>query len=594
MASDKTPKTPEHPGPASGNPWNDDTLAANVPLALDHAFSHPPEQALDLIISHPLAPSLVRSMSGQDLYLLVREVGPGDSTPLMALADDEQWRYMMDMEAWRGDRFDLDAFEKWGELLYEAAPERAVRWLADQELEAVELWLHKTTQVVALAEDEPPDDLPEGFMSFDGVLYFRLLHPSAPSVDEEPGEEQPEPLERTFALDFLKHLAAVDYLHFQKMLFETQGVIAAEMEEELYRLRNVRLAEAGFAPYEEAVGVYQPLTPEQVEARGPKFPPKRREKGDGHVVPMMPGRLVEPTDAFSTALAEVDDKESLDQLQNELATLCNMVLVADKSVIEGREDLARAVRKCSGYLGIGVRRMLDDKGHDERNAREVLLRYPLADIFRTGYGLAMELKWRALRIRRSGWFSSRGLGLGFWGEHWLGVLGGLLAPRPRFFDNFETGDMMYREFSSMRDIARTNAVLDGVRSADTLLGRCGFTEEELGLPNLTWKSLLLTHWAKDEVGPPEPDAPLSPAGLKTFFESLWTRDTPRRTRRERKQSFLEWLGVRCDCRGSALDDLAGPIPDLLFEELESEYSEVAPEHLDSRYILMFSVKPAKT
>ena len=58
---------------------------------------------------------------------------------------------------------------------------------------------------------------------------------------------------------------------------ESVSLIPSEIEEELFRLRNVRLAEKGFLPFHEAVGVYQPLQPRELAAREKRpFVPHRR------------------------------------------------------------------------------------------------------------------------------------------------------------------------------------------------------------------------------------------------------------------------------------------------------------------------------
>ena len=51
----------------------------------------PPEKALDRILSDPQPAALVHSFPEQDFYLLVNEIGPQDSLPLLSLATNKQW-----------------------------------------------------------------------------------------------------------------------------------------------------------------------------------------------------------------------------------------------------------------------------------------------------------------------------------------------------------------------------------------------------------------------------------------------------------------------------------------------------------------------
>ena len=48
-------------------------------------------------------------------------------------------------------------------------------------------------------------------------------------------------------------------------------------------------------------------------------------------------------------------------------------------------------------------------------------------------------------------FAREDLPLTFWGETWLGGVGGLLLKRPLFYDNYRTGKL-YREFESIKEI----------------------------------------------------------------------------------------------------------------------------------------------
>ncbi len=60
------------------------------------------------------------------------------------------------------------------------------------------------------------------------------------------------------------------------------------------------------------------------------------------------------------------------------------------------------------------------------------------------------------------WFARQGLSLTFWDEGKLGVLGGLLVKKPLYFDNYQTGRRMYRDFGTVEDLKRAEATLDDV------------------------------------------------------------------------------------------------------------------------------------
>jgi len=57
----------------------------------------------------------------------------------------------------------------------------------------------------------------------------------------------------------LKTMAGEDLLKYHSLLTGLAGVLPADLKEDMYRLRNVRIAEHGFLPREEALLVYAPL-----------------------------------------------------------------------------------------------------------------------------------------------------------------------------------------------------------------------------------------------------------------------------------------------------------------------------------------------
>jgi hypothetical protein len=86
----------------------------------------PPEKALDRILSDPQPAALVHSFPEQDFYLLVNEIGPQDSLPLLSLATNKQWEHIADLETWQKDRIDLKMVTRWLSLLLEADSKRFI------------------------------------------------------------------------------------------------------------------------------------------------------------------------------------------------------------------------------------------------------------------------------------------------------------------------------------------------------------------------------------------------------------------------------------------------------------------------------------
>jgi len=563
----------------------------------DEILALPPEQALDRILGDPQPAALVHSFPDSDLYVLVHDIGPEDALPLLALASDKQWEHVMDLESWNRDRIEVNQLTRWMNLLMEADPRRFIRWFLKDRLAFGEFYLFHTIEVRVREHDQDPSEFGEGFFTLDQVYYIRFLKMPSLAGGSAIGEEE----RKAFLMKLLHHLAEHDHLLLQGLLLEATHVIPAETEEEELRWRNVRLAEKGFVPFDEAVGIYQPVTRRQLEAQRPKFLPG--DSGSDAVflpVPAYPLRAIKADTHFSRALARVEPGPILAHLQWEFANLCNQIIVADHKTVRSREQLREIVAKACGYISMGLERLKGsaDGPPEPGQAAAALTRHPLIQLFRLGFGGALEIKWRAERWLSTCWSAKTGLKLSFWGEQWMGVLGGILLKKPQFYDNYQTG-VLYREFASLEDVTRTERALKQVQAVDHLLG---VMNPRLDPPAqysfLTWKNLLLTQWARRCLGLKEDNLrPLTLSAFAPFFGKLLP-GTPspeagemRRVPDSMKTDFIAWLAQETGLKDFEISEKLGRIFEDLFAEIEAEYGQVSVRDLDARFVQLFLLKP---
>jgi hypothetical protein len=362
----------------------------------------------------------------------------------------------------------------------------------------------------------------------------------------------------------------------------------------------VRLAEKGIVPFDEAVGIYQPATPETLARRAPHGRPAGADRPAATLpVPAYPLRELPGDTLFGRALAVVESPAALPGLQLEFANLCNRIIVADHRTIRDREQLRPVVAKACGYLSLGLEQLKDRGEEAVATARAAahLLRHPLSDIFRLGFGTALKLKWEAERWLAGSWFGKAGLRLTFWGEQWMGVMGGVLLKKPLYYDNYRTG-VLYREFASPDDLAQTERVLREVQAVDRLLGLLGPQIPPSGRPaGLTWKSLLLTRWVRHRLGLDAHQLqPLAVQAFRPFFDRLFggagAAAEPRKIPDALKADFLAWLSEETGLRDHELSESYGGIFEALFRELEVEYGRVDASDLDPRFVQLFLLKAA--
>jgi hypothetical protein len=234
---------------------------------------------------------------------------------------------------------------------------------------------------------------------------------------------------------------------------------------------------------------------------------------------------------------------------------------------------------------------------DPAQAAAGLARYALVQLFRLGFGGALEVKWRAERWLNSCWFAKAGLKLSFWGEQWMGALGGILLKKPQYYDNYRTG-VLYREFKSVEDVALIERVLEQVQAVDHLLAALNVQLDPPGQYSfLTWKNLLLTQWARHNLGIREARLkPLAVSAFAPFFGRLLpgtpgaeTAET-RRIPDSMKTDFITWLAHETGLRDFEISEKLGRIFADLFAEVEAEYGRVAAKDLDARFVQLFLLK----
>ncbi len=548
----------------------------------------PPEEALERILDDPQPAALVHAIPETDFYFLVHDVGHEEALPLLALASDKQWDHLVDLEGWTKDRIEINGATRWLSLLHEADPQRFIRWSLQSRLEFVEFYLFHNIEVRVREHDQDPSEFGDEFFSLDGTYYFRFL--KLPPVLEGSGID--DEARKAFLAKFIERLAAFDHRTCLNVLVEATHVIPAETEEREYHWRNVRLAEKGFLPFDEAIGVYQPVKRRDLKARGPGFAANAADAAALLPIPAYPLREVKADNHFSRALARVEPGEMLNQIQWEFANLCNQLIVADHRTVRDREQLGQVVKKACGYVSIGLERLKDGpQGRVEPSQAAVALtRFPLNEIFRLGFGAALEIKWQAERWLSTCWFAKAGLRLTFWGEQWMGVLGGLLLKKPLFYDNYKSG-VLYREFESLEDVAGTAALFERISAVDDLLsllavplttpGRYGF---------LTYKNLLLTRWAGWRLGlRKETLEPIPLKAFKPFFNDLLppAAAAARRIPEGLKTDFIEWLAAETGLKDFEISGRLAPVFEELFSEIEAEYGRVAAKDLDPRFVQLF-------
>ncbi len=527
---------------------------------------------------------LVRELPLEDFYWVVKKVGRQDAALLLKMASERQWQYLLDLELWHGDRLDVAQSGTWLGRLAQADCSRLARWLFSEGEYFAYYHLFRSVEVIAIEDDEERWDLPDGFFTVDGVYYIRTLDP-----------EQRETLE-----SLLEVMSQEDYTRFQALLLGLQGVLPADLEEELYRLRNVRLAERGFLPYEEAISVYAPLDPSRLQSETPAMltgADSRTGNGGEDWIPVIPLEHAESGNLFMEAVSASPNSLLVDRIRLEFAGLCNQILSADRSLSPDLSTLEDVCRKASSYVNLGLERLC---GKDPPGVEQVLERHDLVSLFRVGFGLAMKVQWEAKRWLNRSWFLPQGLDYDFWGDYWGGILTGVLEHRPRFYVGRHRGPE-FRDFEWLSDLAECLKVVRRLMVLDSLLARLTstypFDLDFLPLESPTFRPLLFNLWARRLLRIETSFAPLSVDQAERFLERLRTQggevDPPYTMPGLGERFVNDFLEVASESDPEVAAILKEALV-LIWQEFKQEYEWVSAQDLDERYVKFITIREPRS
>jgi hypothetical protein len=532
--------------------------------------------ALKKIFSLDRPEGVIRGMSRVDFFWLLKKVGEDDCLPLLQMASDEQWQHVLDMEIWNKDRVDLHQASLWLMRLQQADVARLARWLSGEGESLAFLYFSKNIRVEVGRSDEAYD-LSEGLLTLDNVYFFKVLDP------------QYEEMIR----NVLQHLASADYQRYQALLLGLVGVLPAQVEEEMYRVRNVRLAEDGFLPYEEAISVYTHIQPDSLKRkRDPKEPGLRPEPDGKILAPVTPIMYTGKTSLFMESAARISDPVFVDRIRLEFAGLCNQVVAADRVVVNDLEELLKVCRKTAGFISLGLEKVSEG---NLALAEEYVINNPLIALFRVGFGLAMELKWEAERWMNQAWFVRHTLDQSFWGEEWGGILTGLSEKKPLLFTQPYT-EGSFKEFETLSEIIRCRIALNRMMAVDRLLENMSsgqtFGRKRMKDPFFTFHALIFTFWTRLELGHKPGFEPLSMSQVKQLFKRLRQEETePPYRMMKHRNSFLETLMSHA----SRLDPDSGKVLEetlsLLWEDFVQEYALVEETDLEEKFVRFILLAP---
>lgn len=382
-----------------------------------------PKEKLPLILGDPDARKLARAMQPHELYWLFKENGGPDAMELLALAGPEQCVFILDMELWRRWSFSEEKAVEYLGYIMQGSEEHFLELLPHLDFNLLSLFLGREIIVAGgIGEINTDEERQTDWdHTFDDVFLIKFKNPKHTPIIGM----------------FLEMVCRLDNPLYVSLMESVSGEIDIESEEECYHTKSGRLADLGFPPHEEALGIYSRINPAT-------FTPGKNK------VLLQAVEATTLPDTFLTGktfLERVILRAESELFRMELNYLINTALVADEAHLAGMEQMKSVVERVYGYLNVALEYLSEG---DETRGVEIISGEYLKRLFQLGFSLVLGLKLRADKLSDEDYATGK-------------VLSGLKSARPRYYRGLDAdGIDGYREFRELQDVTTVSDFLKGV------------------------------------------------------------------------------------------------------------------------------------
>ncbi len=347
---------------------------------------------LDLLLLSSDAAAMVQAFPAVDLLMTLKEVGD-DAADLLSLASSRQIRLFVDLDAWRGDRFDPKQFEEWISLLHDSG-EKLGEAVAALDIELLVRWFRARLRVWKAESDGAlPEGAPEGLMTIDGVYHVEAL---------DAGDDLA--VVRAVLLATRERDAKL----YWRLLEGVDHEMDSDLETWAFRWRESRLNDEGFPSFDDALPVYARVDRRRLDLtkeRKPDLPPPSSPPESPPAGPSTLDLRASPDDLLLTRAWEAGRAAGgWDVLEEELAYLLNRVLVADRTDWDSPIDIRDLFDRATATLNLGLESAAGEKPGEDllRTAQQLLREVRLEALFRLGFTRTLVLRDAALRAAPEG------------------------------------------------------------------------------------------------------------------------------------------------------------------------------------------------
>jgi len=438
---------------------------------LDCVLQVPWKERMDVIMQSHAARELIQALPLEEVFWMVKQRGVEDSLPVIARTTHEQFQYLIDLDCWQREQLVPDNLLAWFRVLARCNIAKVLEWFEQADTSLLVACLK---QCVSIHKIEEESDFSEEYeamppCTLDGINFFRFATEEAQLV--------------LFPLFKVLMNNAADY--FKSL---TEGIIwdsRIESEEDALHWRQSRAAENGFPFFDQALGIYQPLSDNEMKEQAPACAEEPGREGELRLrYALAEDRLP----AFLRSCLPGLEADQLERFETILITTANKVIVADCMEVGDLDVVRRALHKTAGFISIGLEHLSSGKSA----AAQALIASKHPEIlFRCGFTLVNAIAERVRKYKGIIWTAHAPRFTSFYCSPFADTLLGLIRSRPLLYEGLIKPDSsLYRDFENLTEVAAAGSAVDRLIAADTLLFECaGLRLPELEQACFTHKAI---------------------------------------------------------------------------------------------------------
>jgi len=416
-----------------------------------HVLSLPAVFQRELLVLCEDALEVTQSIPAEEIYHLIKELGSEDSLLILSMASPEQLQYFFDLEWWQSDKFQPLRAMEWLELLDQCNEPETLGWFLNEDFD------QKVTLLQSLIKVFKQDEMTDSYEGVEGLEHY-----SPDGVYDVFFKVKESKVIRKLLL----LLADKDITFLYELLEAVIWFPTTITLEKAYQWRLTRTSERGIPEFEEAMGVYSSLNPDDLKQEVPSS--ENFSGGKFSFSPQYPLTQALLSHFFGQCVKSLDSEERLNAIRWELVCLANKIMVADKCDLSDLKIRQKAMRKAVGYVNIGLE--LGASG-DLKKGHLLLHQLWMQSLFQVGFEQLKQIRSKAsLFLKENGSFMEE-----FISEDEKEKLGALVLSFPQIAEKGE-GDtaIFWRDPESLDDIRAINKLLDiwafNIRFAKQSLG----------------------------------------------------------------------------------------------------------------------------